>query len=114
MSADWASETEFRAAVQAVFDGIDRALRDVDPDVVECDSARGALTLAFADGTRCILSTQPSVRQIWLAMASRGMAHHFNYDFDRGAWMDDKGKGVELRACLRDFLRDQTRLEVKL
>ena len=107
-------EAVYRKRVEEVFSHVERALRDVDPDLVECELAQGTLTLTFSDQSRCILSTQPSVEQIWLALASRGMAYHFNYDAKKNSWWDDKGKGVELFSFLMNYLREMTGLNLSL
>lgn len=105
------NEVEYRARMQETLDRIERAFENVDPDVAECEQALGSMTITFADKTRCILSAQPSVRQLWLALAARGTAYHFNWDGSR--WIDDKGKGVELLSFLQDFIREMTRTEVR-
>jgi CyaY protein len=58
------------------------------------------------------MSAQPSVQQIWLALAALGTAHHFNYDPKAGQWIDDKGKGIELIAYMKDFLERKTGLKL--
>ena len=107
-------EAQYRKRVEQVFSRVEKALRDVDPDLVECELAQGTLTLTFANGSRCILSTQPSVEQIWLALASRGMAYHFSYVPDSDQWWDDKGKGVEVMSFLQQYLKEMTGLSVAL
>lgn len=109
-----ASETEFRQRVQKVFDGIVRAFDPVDPDVAECEAAFGSVSITFSDRSRCILSVQPSVQQIWLALASLGTAHHFSYDAQSGVWRDDKDASIELLARLEGFLRQKAGLTLKL
>lgn len=99
-------EAEYRGLLQKTLDSIESAFDNVDPDVAECEQAFGALTIKLADGSRCILSAQPSVRQLWLALAARGTAYHFNYETAQSRWMDDKGKGIELKSFLTDFLKD--------
>lgn len=94
-------------------DAIYAALADTDPDVAECDIAHGALTIVFADCSKCILSAQPSVRQLWLALAALGTAYHFNYDEKLGQWIDDKGKGIELMAFMRKFLKEKIGADLK-
>src|SRR5947209_6071652 len=104
------SESEFRQKVQQTFDRIEKAFESVDPDVAECEQAMGAMTISFPDRTRCILSTQPSVRQIWLALAAKGTAYHFNLadaGTARERWMDDKGRDVELVSFLEGVLRER-------
>ena len=107
-------EAQYRKRVEEVFSRVEKGLRDVDPDLVECELAQGTLTLTFANRTRCILSTQPSVEQIWLALASRGTAYHFSYDAERNSWWDDKGKGVEIISFLVQYLKEMTGLSLSL
>ncbi len=101
-------ESEYRKKIQQVYDRIEKALADVDPDLAECEQANGVLTITFSDRTRCILSGQPSVRQLWVALAALGTAYHFNYDAGSGTWIDDKGRGIELLSYMQKFLQDKT------
>jgi iron donor protein CyaY len=99
MSAADMDEKTYRLLVKDVYARIEAAFEDVDPDLVEVEPGMG--TLALVSGkNKTILSTQPSVRQIWLAVAALGIAVHFNYDSERGLWVDDKGEGKELFAFL--------------
>jgi CyaY protein len=107
-------ESEYRKRIQDVYDRIETALADVDPDIVESEISMGAMTLTFADQTRCILSAQPSVHQLWLALASRGTAYHFNFDENSKSWIDDKGKGIELLSFLEKFLNEMTGIDFTL
>jgi CyaY protein len=106
-------EPEYRALIQAAFDQVLKALDDADPDVVEAELSQGTLNLRLADGARWILSGQPPVRQLWLAVASKGRAFHFDYDRATGQWRDDKGEGIELFSYLAGLLREVTGLSVK-
>ena len=106
-------EPEYRALIQAAFDRVLKALDDTDPDVVEAELSQGTLNLRLADGARWILSAQPPVRQLWLAVASKGRAFHFDYDGATGRWRDDKGEGIELFAYLAALLREVAGLTVK-
>jgi CyaY protein len=108
------TEAEFRKHMQTTLDTVEKAFADVDPDVAECEQALGSMTITFADRSRCILSAQPSVRQLWLALASRGTAYHFDWDSSRGRWIDDKGRGIELLEFLEGFLGEVTGQKVKL
>jgi CyaY protein len=108
------AETEFRKLIQDTLDRIERAFADVDPDIAECEQSLGSMTITLSDRSRCILSTQPSVRQLWLALASRGIAFHFNYDTATRTWVDDKGKGIELLSYLKGFLKESTGLDLSL
>jgi CyaY protein len=107
-------EKDYRQFVDLFFKRLGDAFDAVDPDVAEFEYAQGSGTILFADGSRCILSVQPSVRQLWLAVAARGVAFHFNYDENSKHWIDDKGKGVELLSYLKDLVRDVTRVELRL
>ena len=104
------NESEYRKRIQGLFKRIESAFENVDPDVAECEQNFGALTVTFADQSRCILSAQPSVRQLWLALASKGMAYHFNFDDALGAWVDDKGRG-ELVLLLKNYFHEVTGLK---
>lgn len=73
------NESEFRSKAQATFETIYQTLDPFDPDPLECDLGQGTLTLKTPQGHPIILSTQPSLRQLWLANANEGKAHHFNY-----------------------------------
>ena len=108
------TEKDYRQFVDQVFKTIEQAFDGVDPDIAEFEFSQGAITILFADKSRCILSTQPSVRQIWLAAASRGVAHHFNYEQTGSRWLDDKGKGVELTNYLKTLVRESVGIELKL
>ncbi len=113
MTIATSNEAEYRKIVQATLDRIQKPFDAVDPDVAECEVAHGALTISFADRTRCILSAQPSVRQLWLALAAQGTAHHFNFDPARSQWWDDKGKGIELLSFLQNYLKEKTDTEIR-
>jgi iron donor protein CyaY len=107
-------EAEYRKKIQDVFDRIEKAFRDVDPDVAECEQSMGSLTITLADQSRCILSSQPSVQQLWLALAARGTAYHFNFDSAQQVWLDDKGRKIEVLSFLSIYLYEATGLRIKL
>lgn len=108
------SELDFRKKVQEVYDRIQHAFDEVDPDVAECEQSMGVLTITLGDQSRCILSTQPSVRQIWFAFAAKGTAAHFNFDEATGRWMDDKGQSMELITYFKALMREATGLQLAL
>ncbi len=105
--------SKFRTLAQSVYDRVEAQFEEVDPDLVECEVSQGSLTLTLASGARWILSQQPPVRQMWLAVASRGRAFHFDYDPGRQAWLDDKGEGIELLDYLTRLLNEETGLELR-
>ena len=105
-------EAEYRRLIQGTLDRIEDAFENVDPDLAECEQQFGALTIKLKNGARCILSAQPSVRQLWMAVASRGAAFHFNYDPLKSEWRDDKGLGIEVTAYLRTYLQETVGLRL--
>lgn len=108
------SESEYRSLIQKSYDRIEAALESVDPDLAECEGSLGSLSIRFADGTKCILSAQPSVRQLWLALAAQGVAYHFNWNPAESHWVDDRGRGVELHALLEKVLSEKIGTPLKL
>ncbi len=102
------SEPEFRKIMHQTLDQMVQALDAMDPDCVEVELAMGALTLTFADRSRCIVSGQPSVRQLWLAIAAQGKAYHFNWDVQTQSWRDDKQSELEFFSCMKDFLKTKS------
>jgi CyaY protein len=111
-TGDFKDEAEYRSVMKSTLDRVERAFNDVDPDVAECLVQFGALSIIFPNGSKCILSSQPSVQQLWMAVASRGIAYHFDYDAKAGEWRDDKGEGIEPLAYLRKFLKESVGLEM--
>ncbi len=107
-------EVQYRKNIQILFETIEEAFENVDPDVAECEDSMGALVITLAKESKCILSAQPSVRQLWLAVAARGTAYHFNYDPILASWLDDKGRGVEVKSFLKRYLKETTGLEIKI
>jgi CyaY protein len=108
------TEPEYRAKLQAIYDRVLDALDGVDPDVCEADLAQGALTIRLANGARWVLSGQPPVRQLWLAVASRGRAFHFDFDPSADVWRDDKGEGLEVVSLLEKLLQEDAGLKVRI
>jgi len=107
------SEVEFRALLDGLFNRIQQSFDDVDPDVAECEVQLGALTVMLpSKRSKIILSAQPSVRQLWMAVASRGIAHHFSWDSAQGKWFDDKGRGIEAEAYFKQLLLEEVSLSV--
>lgn len=112
-AGDFIDEAQYRSVMNSTLDRVERAFADVDPDVAECSVQFGALTIAFANGQKCILSSQPAVQQLWMAVAAKGIAFHFDYDSKRAEWRDDRGQGIEPLAFLKAFLKESVGLEVK-
>lgn len=62
--------------------------RWLDDDVIDIDTHRtgGLLELAFPDGSKIVINTQPPLHEIWLA--SRGGGYHFKRVGE--AWRDTR------------------------
>lgn len=112
-TGDFVDEAQYRNVMKETLDRVERAFDDVDPDVAECTVQFGALAVVFPNGSKLILSSQPSVQQLWMAVAAKGIAYHFDYDAKTKAWKDDKGQGVEPFAFLRNYLKESCGLELR-
>ena len=97
-------EKQYRQLIQEVYDRLQTALDSADPDVVDCEQNLGSMVLTIQGKSKWIISAQPSVQQLWLALASEGTAHHFNYDPNSKTWKDDKDQHVELIGLLETYL----------
>ncbi len=106
------SESELRSLAKGIFDRIQAGFDEVDPDIAECEESQGSLSIELSDGAKWILSVQPPVRQLWLAVASIGRAFHFNYDPAAKTWHDAKDTQVELLSYLQQLLREQAELDL--
>jgi len=104
------TETQYRTSLQALFDRIENALENVDADLLECEHSSGGLTLLMKQGTRSILSAQPSVQELWLAMASEGQAFHFRLN-QEGKWVDTK-QNLELLPLLKEYFQRTLNLTI--
>ncbi|HVZ71899.1 MAG TPA: iron donor protein CyaY [Polyangia bacterium] len=105
-------EKIYRRVLDETYDRIDGAFEDVDPDLAEVTVAQGALTIVFQERTRLMLTPQPSPRQLWVAYRDR--AWHFDWDAARGAWMDDRGQGLELLRLVEDTTREAVGVSVSI
>lgn len=83
------SDSEYQALTQALLAGIeakvDRWLQD---DVIDIDSHRtgGLLELAFPNGSKIIVNTQPPLHEVWLAAKAGG----FHYRWSGSGWVDTR------------------------
>lgn len=112
-AGDFTDEAQYRSVMKGTLDRVERAFEDVDPDVAECTVQFGALSIVFPNGQKCILSSQPSVQQLWMAVAAKGIAYHFDFDAKAGEWRDDKGQGIEPLAFLRRFMKETVGLDLR-
>ena len=105
-------DTRYQHLADDVFKRILDAFEDVDPDVVDCESAGDVVTLTFKDKKRAVLNTQRPTHQMWLAANAR--AWHFSYDDASKRWMDDKGQGHELYATVARIVKETANVDVAL
>lgn len=105
-------EKEYREIVAKVFKKIENGFDSVDPDLAECVFSQGALVITFADRSKLILSQQPSVRQVWLAAAAKGIAYHFNFNPSAQTWNDDKGLGIELMSFVAKTVSEAANIKM--
>jgi CyaY protein len=86
------SDAEYERRTRAVFAAIeaiaDRLLQD---DVIDIDASRtgGLLELAFPDGSKIVVNTQPPLHELWLAAQAGG--YHFRPS--AGRWIDGRDGG---------------------
>ncbi len=75
-------------ALAAIESTVDRWL---DEDVIDVDTHRtgGLLELAFPNGSKIIVNTQPPLHELWLAAKAGG--YHFRWDGSR--WVDTRDGG---------------------
>ena len=105
-------EKLYRQLVDETYARVDRAFEDVDPDLAEVTISQGALTIVFGERLRLMLTPQPPLRQLWVAFRDR--AWHFDWDAARGAWMDDRGQGIELAKLVESTARDTADVQVRI
>jgi CyaY protein len=76
-----------RAVLAAVEAASDRFLQD---EVIDIDTSRtgGLLELAFPNGSKVVLNTQPPLHELWLAAGAGGF--HFRVVGER--WIDREGR----------------------
>ena len=74
-----------RASLASVEATVDRLLQD---DVIDIDAGRtgGLLELAFPDGSKIVVNTQPPLQELWLAAQSGG----FHFRSVAGRWIDSR------------------------
>jgi CyaY protein len=109
---DMMDEKLYRHLVDETYARIDRAFEDADPDLAEVTISQGALTIAFGERLKLMVTPQPPVRQLWVAFRDR--AWHFDWDAARVAWMDDRGQGIELQKLVEDTTRETAKVDVRI
>jgi len=105
-------EKLYRRLVDEAFRRIDAAFEAVDPDLAESTLSQGTLTIVFREKLELILSPQTPVRQIWAAF--RDQAWHFGLRGEGGAWVDDRGQGIDLFRLVEDLARTNAGVTVAI
>lgn len=102
----------YASSVSSFFKKLVAAADAVDPDLLECDATGDMVTMtATKSGAKIIVNTQRAVWQVWVAGKGEGV--HFTRA-DDGRWLDDKGKGLELGAWVKECVKDASGVELKL
>lgn len=96
-------DSTYTRLVSDLYERIMDATDEVDPDAIEGDVMGGRLDLTAAGGAKCILTTQPGPRQIWVAGSGEGV--HFAYDEATGSWLDEKNPERELNAWVTTVVK---------
>jgi CyaY protein len=105
-------EKLYRQLVDETYARIDRAFEDVDPDLAEVTISQGALTIAFGERLKLMLTPQPPVRQLWVAFRDR--AWHFDWNEAQKAWRDDRGMAIELGKLIEETTQGEAGVYVKI
>ena len=103
-------ESQYLQLIDTTFRKIQDAFETVEPDDADVYMSGDVLNIAFKNGIRCVVNTQRSVKQVWLA--ARARAWHFSLDPSTGKWMDDKGLGEELFARLKLIVKEESGVDV--
>lgn len=92
------SDADYRRLTDEVLSSVEaEADRLLQHDVVDIDSSRtgGLLELAFPNGSKIVINTQPPLQELWLAARAGG----FHYRHVQGRWLDTRD-GSEFFATL--------------
>lgn len=89
-------QQETNALLARIESAADRWLQD---DVIDIDTHRtgGLLELAFPDGSKIIVNTQPPLHEVWLAAKAGG----FHYRWAGGRWLDTRDESEFIAALSR-------------
>lgn len=85
------SDSEYDRVARAVLAAVETATdRFLQEDVIDIDASRtgGLLELAFPNGSKVVLNTQPPLHELWLAAGSGG----FHFRSVGGRWIDRDGR----------------------
>jgi CyaY protein len=105
MSADPITDAQYRQLAHAALSAVEAQVDAwLEADVVDIDTHRtgGLLELAFPNGSKIILNTQPPLQELWLAARAGG----FHFRRVQGLWRDTKD-GQEFFARLSQLAGEQ-------
>lgn len=94
------SDAEYQEKTSSLLSGIEAAVdRWLQQDTIDIDTARtgGLLELAFPNGSKIVINTQPPLHEVWMAARKGG----YHYKYVEGRWIDrDEHEFFEsLSAC---------------
>jgi iron donor protein CyaY len=111
MSSEALSELDFRKKAKELFKLLETRADSCDPDLLEVIPGQGGLTILLCKKQKVILSVQAPVKQLWLAVAHKGEAHHFSWMSGQNQWIDDKGRNLELVSTIQKIAKESTGLD---
>ncbi len=97
------TDLDYRKKAKELFEKWENKFLNHDPDEIEANLTQGSLVFVLKQKNKVILSMQPPLKQIWLAVAHKGIALHFDWDAGSQAWIDDKTKSIELENYLSNL-----------
>lgn len=104
-AASGLSDSEFHQRAHGVLAGIEATIdRWLQDDVIDIDLHRtgGLLELAFPNGSKIVINTQPPLHELWVAARAGG--HHYRHE--AGRWVDTRD-GTDFFAALSTFASQQ-------
>ncbi len=105
------TDHEYHTRTAAVLAAVEAAAdRWLQQDVVDIDTQRtgGMLELAFPNGSRIVLNTQPPLHELWLAARAGG----YHYKYRQGRWLDTRD-GRDLFDALSACASEQAGLPLR-
>jgi CyaY protein len=86
------TDAQYHAITSDVLSAVERTVdRWLQDDVIDIDTHRtgGLLELAFPDGSKIVLNTQPPLHELWMAARAGG----YHYQYRDGRWRDTRDGG---------------------
>lgn len=102
---------EFEKESQRIFQRIDHAFEDIDPDEAETELHPDNVSITFEDETCFVINRQAAASQIWLTTGRKGF--YFEFEAKSGTWCCDK-TGRELFELLSDEVSKHMQQKIKI